>query len=203
MPLVKYTGKIHYLSKFCDIAEAFDGIIKLIEEKEEYPCAFDIKWTFSNFKDQSGPQIVAALQLCLDLENCYILQMIDIKKIPAIFTAFLYHPKVIFHGMNIKHKIQLLVKDFPILNADKLIEKCIDLGDFYNEIFKSSEKWTLNRLSMNTLEEKISKARRHLQMYNWKYLLSEIQLLYASINVYVSLFQIFFIEFTQFISNYF
>lgn len=192
LPLVKYDGKIHYLKDFYEVAEAFDGLISVIEKKEaaeECPVAFDLEWTFNY---TSGPQPVAVMQVCIDLENCYIVQMTKLQKIPASLTRFLYHPRTILHGLNIKNDFRKLARDFPVFKAEPLIEKCVELGEFYNKVFNSSEKWSLNRLAIHTLREQVDKSR-HLRMSNWNYSpLSQNQLLYASIDVYVSnIFKIF------------
>ena len=39
-----------------------------------------------------------------------------------------------------------LAKDFPPINADKLIAQCKDLGDWYNKVGNSSGKWSMERL---------------------------------------------------------
>jgi werner syndrome-like exonuclease len=184
MPLAKYNGNIVYLKDFFEVAETFDKLTKLIEAKEEVsPIAFDLE---STFKFESGLQPVAVLQVCIDLDNCYVMQISNLKKIPATLTGFLYHPKIILHGVDIKSNFQKLAKDFPVFKTDRLIEKCVELGEFYNEVFNTSEKWSLRLLAMHTLEEQVYRSRE-IQNSNWNCSpLSEGQLLHASIDVYVS-----------------
>ena len=152
-------------------------------DSEHVPVSFDLEWTFNY---QSGPQPTSLLQVCLNLNQCYIVQMSELKKIPASLSVFLNHKKTILHGVNIKNDLRKLAKDFPCFNGDKLIEKCCDLGEFYNKVFNSAERWSLERLAIQCFKERIDKSR-HLRMSNWsRPPLSQKQLMYASIDVYVS-----------------
>lgn len=187
LPMVKYEGKIHYYKDFYEVAEGFDMLLKNLEKKTEdiVPVSFDLEWTFDY---KSGPKPVAVMQVCMDLENCYVVQMSTLKKIPASLTAFLYHPKTCLHGVNIKNDFRKLARDFSCFKADPLIEKCVELGEFYNKVFNSTERWSLSRLTAQTLKQQVDKSR-HLRMSNWNFApLSEIQLNYASIDVFVSYF---------------
>lgn len=184
LPLVKYDGNIHYLRDYHEIAEAFKGFINLLVEKEEeeFPCAFDLEWAFD--KQTNINEKVSVLQICIDLENCFIVQMSNLEEIPTTLIDFLYHPKVIINGLYIRHDILKLVKDFPIFNADILLKKCVDIGEFYNQVFNAENVWSLKRLTMHTIREQIDKSS---QKSNWNIAqLSETQLLYASTDVYVS-----------------
>lgn len=184
LPLVKYDGKIKYLREFFEVAEAFDSLLNDVEQNKdsEVPVSFDLEWCFDY---KTGPLPTAVLQVCMDLTQCFIVQMSDLKKIPASLSAFLNHPKTILHGVNIKNDLRKLARDFPCFNGDKLIEKCLDLGDFYNTVFGSKEKWSLDRLTAQTINHRVDKSRQ-LRMSNWNWSpLSETQLLYASIDVYV------------------
>jgi ribonuclease D len=108
------------------------------------------------------------------------------SKIPASFIAYLNHPMTILHGVNIKNDLRKLERDFPHIKADPLIEKCVELGTFYNQVFNSSERWSLANLALQTLKQKVDKSR-HVRQSNWNYTLSEKQLMYASLDVYVSI----------------
>jgi werner syndrome-like exonuclease len=185
LPLVTYDGKIHYLSDFYGIAEACENLIKKIDAKGDamVGVAFDMEWTFS-FK--SGPEKTSLIQICLEMDECYLFHLPLIKKLPASLYIFLNHPKVILHGVNIKNDLRKLERDFPNMKADPLISKCIDLGVWYNEIFNSSGRWSMERLVLQVLRLRIDKSR-HVRMSKWHvYPLNENQQKYASIDVYVS-----------------
>lgn len=184
-PLVKYDGKIKYLREFYDTAETFDELLKDIEQikDETLPVSFDLEWTFNY---QSGPQPTAVLQLCYDLNQCFVVHMSELKRIPVALSAFINHPKTLLHGVNIKNDLRKLARDFPCFNGDKLVEKCCDLGTFYNSVFNSQEKWSLDRLTAQTIRQRVDKSR-HLRMSNWqKSPLTDTQLKYAAIDVFVS-----------------
>lgn len=188
LPMIKYDGKIKYLREFHDVAETFDSLLNEVTHiEEDVPVSFDLEWSFDY---KSGPYPTAVMQVCLDLNQCFIVQMSDLKKIPASLSAFLNHPKTILHGVNIKNDLRKLARDFTCFDGDKLIEKCLDLGDFYNKVFNSKEKWSLDRLAAQTLKHRVDKSRQ-IRMSNWnRSPLTANQLLYASIDVYVSLLRI-------------
>jgi hypothetical protein len=184
---ITYSGKIHYITDFYDCAETFDKLLKQIDEQskdlnERLPVAFDMEWSFNW---TSGPDKTAVIQICSDLDNCYIVQVSKMKRIPASFVAYLNHPNTVLHGVNIKNDFRKLERDFPYIKADPLIEKCVELGTFYNQVFSSSERWSLANLALQTLKQKVDKARQ-VRMSNWNMPLSENQLMYASLDVYVS-----------------
>jgi hypothetical protein len=184
LPMIKYDGKIKYLREFHDVAETFDNLLSEVSKTQDMdvPVSFDLEWSFDY---KSGPLPTAVMQVCLDLNQCYVVQMSDLKKIPASLSAFLYHEKTILHGVNIKNDLRKLARDFPCFNGDKLIEKCLDLGDFYNKVFNSGERWSLDRLAAQTIKHRVDKTRQ-IRMSNWnRSPLSGTQLLYASIDVYV------------------
>lgn len=185
LPLVKYDGKIKYMREFFDVAEEFDKLLSEVSkiQDSEVPVSFDLEWSFDY---KSGPLPTAVLQVCCSLNQCYIVQMSDLKKIPASLSAFLNHPKTILHGVNIKNDLRKLARDFPCFDGDKLIEKCLDLGDFYNKVFNSKERWSLDRLTAQTIQKRVDKSRQ-IRMSNWnRSPLTANQQLYASIDVYVS-----------------
>jgi 3'-5' exonuclease len=176
---VKYDGNIHYLQNFFEVTEKIDELIKLVEAKKEtsVPVAFDLEWPFTY---ENGEKEVAVMQICIDLEDCYVIQISDLKKIPATLIKFLYHPKIFFHGLFVKNDMRKLARDFPVFNADRLIEKCIELREFYNEVFNTSEKWSLKWLAQHTLGEHMNKSP-HVRMSDWNCSpLTEIQLMYAA-----------------------
>lgn len=186
LPMVSYDGKIKYLSDFYEIAEACEDLLKKINELEgedPVPVSFDMEWTFS-FK--SGPEKTSLIQVCIDLDECYLFHLPQLKKLPASLVAFLNHPRSVLHGVNIKNDLRKLERDFPIVKADPLIEKCKDLGVWYNEVFNSSGRWSMERLVLQTLQLRIDKSR-HVRMSKWHiFPLSANQQTYAAIDVYVS-----------------
>ena len=78
-----------------------DELIQFVEKSplEKVYIAFDMEWPFS-FK--SGPGMASVIQICAELNTCYVLQLTNLKKIPLALTLFLGHPKVVLHGNNIK-----------------------------------------------------------------------------------------------------
>jgi werner syndrome-like exonuclease len=185
LPMVSYDGKIKYLSDFYEIAEACEEILKKIDkiEGEEVPVSFDMEWTF-NF--QTGPERTALIQVCIDLDECFLFHLPQIKKLPASLPLLLNHPRVFLHGVNIKNDLRKLERDFPSIKSDPLVEKCKDLGVYYNEVFNSSGRWSMERLVLQTLRLRVDKSRQ-VRMSKWHiYPLSAPQQTYAAIDVYVS-----------------
>lgn len=186
LPMVTYDGKIHYLSDFYDIAEAFENLTKkvsAVEGDEMVGVAFDMEWTFNY---QTGPEKTSLIQVCLELDECFLFHLPQLKKLPASMSAFLCHPRVRLHGVNIKNDLRKLERDFPIIKADPMIENCCDLGVWYNEVFNSSGRWSMERLVLQSLRQQIDKSRQ-VRMSKWHiFSLSSTQRKYAAIDVYVS-----------------
>lgn len=185
---VTYSGKIHYITDFYDCAERFDSLIATIDAQtkdlnDRIGVGFDLEWSFNY---TTGPDKTAVMQICFNLDECFVVQISKMNKIPASLTAFLNHPKIVLHGVNIKNDLRKLERDFPYMKADPLIEKCVDLGTFYNQVFNSSERWSLANLALQTLKQRVDKNRQ-VRMSNWNMTLSKQQLMYASLDVYVSL----------------
>lgn len=186
LPMVTYDGKILYFNDFYGIAEAFEVLIKKVDSREGdemVGVAFDAEWTFSW---QTGPEKISLIQVCLDLDECYLFHLPELKKFPASLSIFLNHPRVQLHGVNIKNDFRKLERDFPNIKADPLIEKCIDLGVWYNEVFNSSGRWSMERLVLQTLRLRMDKSR-NVRMSQWHRIpLSDNQKKYAAIDVFVS-----------------
>jgi werner syndrome-like exonuclease len=141
-----------------------------------------VEWTFSF---QTGPEKTSLIQVALDYEEAYLFHLPLLKKLPASLSIFLNHPRVRLHGVNIRNDLRKLEKDFPI-NSDKMFENCVDLGVWYNEIFNSSGRWSMERLVLQTLKQRIDKSR-NVRCSKWHiFPLSEKQQKYAAIDVYVS-----------------
>lgn len=187
LPMVTYDGKIHYLNEFCDIAMACDGLITKVEAREGdemVGVAFDMEWSFNY---ETGPEKTSLIQVCLDLDECFLFHLPLIKKLPAaLFPAFLNHPRVQLHGVNIKNDLRKLERDFPQVKSDFLVDKCIDLGVWYNEVSGSGGRWSMERLVLQTLRQRIDKSR-NVRMSKWHvFPLNENQKKYAAIDVFVS-----------------
>jgi hypothetical protein len=186
LPMVTYEGKIRYLSDFYGIAEACEELLKRVEMtdgEDSVPVSFDMEWTFSF---TSGPEKTSLIQICIDLDECFLFHLPQLKKLPASLSAFLNHPRVVLHGVNIKNDLRKLERDFPIIKADPLIENCKDLGVWYNEVFNSSGRWSMERLVLQTLRLRVDKSRQ-VRMSKWHIQpLSGTQQTYAAIDVYVS-----------------
>lgn len=75
------------------------------QEDAEIPIAFDMEWPFSF---QTGSGKTAVIQLCADVEVCYVFHVFDLKRLPVALVSLLNHEKVILHGVNIKKYCILL-----------------------------------------------------------------------------------------------
>lgn len=189
MQLVEYNGKIHYLTDFYQVAEEFEKLnqqinkmAETLEDGVKIPVAFDMEWSF-DFKNGQGK--TAVLQICFNLKEVYVIHMSRVQRIPASLSIFLKNENTVLHGVNIKNDFRKLERDFPCMKADPLIEKCVDLRTYYNDVFNCSEKWSLATLCAHTLKFKMDKSR-NVRMSKWDYTcLSKKQLQYASIDVYV------------------
>lgn len=63
------------------------------------PIAFDMEWPFTF---QTGPGKTAVIQLCADIDLCYVLHVAELKKLPTTLVQLLTHDKVLLHGVNVK-----------------------------------------------------------------------------------------------------
>lgn len=71
-------------------------------EKSVVPLGFDLEWPFSF---QTGSGKTALVQICLDVDVCYLLHIYSLNKLPAAFVELLCHPKVKLVGINIKKSV--------------------------------------------------------------------------------------------------
>lgn len=185
LTFINYKGAIKYYTEGHDIAEASDLIFQWVEKQahiELVPMAFDMEWPFSF---QTGPGKSAVIQICVEEHCCYIFQLTNLKRLPAALVALLKHPKVRLHGVNIKNDFRKLARDFPEVNADHLIEKCIDLGVWCNQVCQTGGRWSLDRLANYVVEKTVDKNKK-VRMSKWHVIpLDENQLLYAAIDVYI------------------
>lgn len=120
-----------------------------------------MEWPFSF---QTGPGKSAVIQLCADVDICYIFHLSDLKKLPAVLVALLNHDKVVCHGVNIKKLVRnsygklnifndlfysdfrKLERDFPEVKVQKMIDQCLDLGVWCNSVLDTSGRWSMERL---------------------------------------------------------
>lgn len=80
-----------------------------------------------------------------------------------------------------------LARDFPEVTAEPLIEKCVDLGVWCNEVCETGGRWSLERLA-NFIAKKAMDKSKKVRMSKWHVIpLDENQLMYAAIDVYVSI----------------
>lgn len=63
------------------------------------PIAFDMEWPFTF---QTGPGKTAVIQLCANVDVCYVFHIAELKKLPAALVQLLTHDKVCLNGVNIK-----------------------------------------------------------------------------------------------------
>ncbi|EAL41175.3 AGAP000530-PB [Anopheles gambiae str. PEST] len=185
LPFVSYTGAIEYYTTFQDVAFSCDQMMQWVEQQQEdrpIPIAFDLEWPFSF---QTGPGRTALMQLCAAPDRCLLLQLSCLQKLPAALLQLLYHPRVLLHGVNVKNDFRKLARDFPAVSADLLIERCVELGQWYNRLHGTTGIWSLARLVEQVLRQRVSKDKR-VRMSKWNVLpLSDDQKLYAAIDVYV------------------
>lgn len=71
------------------------------QEKTPYriPIAFDMEWPFS-FK--TGPGKTAVIQLCANIDTCYVFHVSELTKLPLALVKILTHDGVCLHGVNVK-----------------------------------------------------------------------------------------------------
>ncbi|XP_002069580.2 Werner Syndrome-like exonuclease [Drosophila willistoni] len=185
LPFIKYKGAIKYYTENHEIAASADDVIQWIDKQttlDVVPMAFDMEWPFSF---QTGPGKSSVIQVCVDERCCYVYQLSKLKKLPAALVALLNHPKVRLHGVNIKADFRKLQRDFPEVSADPLIEKCVDLGVWCNEICETGGRWSLERLA-NFIAKKAMDKSKKVRMSKWHVIpLDENQLMYAAIDVYI------------------
>lgn len=190
LPFVDYTGSIEYDMMLPDVAHSSQMLLKWIEGKStdaKVPIAFDLEWSFS-FK--TGPGRTALMQLCAEPDRCIIYQLSCLKHLPIALLQLLCHERVILLGVNIKNDIRKLARDFPeVSSVDNIIERCIDLGQFYNKIHHRTGIWSMDRLVQQVLKQRVNKDKR-IRMSKWDVLpLTDDQKKYAAIDVYVSMIQ--------------
>ncbi|XP_017040183.1 Werner Syndrome-like exonuclease [Drosophila ficusphila] len=184
LPFIKYKGAIKYYTENQDIAASADEVLQWVEKQKDdvVPMAFDMEWPFSF---QTGPGKSAVIQICVDEKCCYIYQLTNLKKLPAVLVALINHPKVRLHGVNIKNDFRKLARDFPEVTAEPLIEKCVDLGVWCNEVCGTGGRWSLERLT-NFIAKKSQDKSKKVRMSKWHVIpLDENQLMYAAIDVYI------------------
>lgn len=63
------------------------------------PIAFDMEWPFSF---QTGPGRSAVIQMCADVNRCYVLHISRLTVLPPSLLQVLYHEKVCLHGVCVK-----------------------------------------------------------------------------------------------------
>uniref|UniRef100_A0A182MT58 3'-5' exonuclease n=1 Tax=Anopheles culicifacies TaxID=139723 RepID=A0A182MT58_9DIPT len=187
LPLIDYTGVIEYYTTLPDMAFCCDQLMEMVVQQssttdQDIPIAFDLEWPVS-FK--TGPGRTALMQLCATPDRCILLQVSCLKRLPAALLELLYHPRVVLHGVNIKNDFHKLARDFPEVDADRLIARYVDLSQWYNQLNGFTVRWSLARLVEKVLKQRICKDKR-VRMSQWNVLpLSAEQKLYAAIDVYI------------------
>lgn len=69
------------------------------QEADTIPIAFDMEWPFSF---QTGPGKSAVIQLCADLNLCYVFHISKLTELPTSLLDLLYHKRVCLHGVCVK-----------------------------------------------------------------------------------------------------
>lgn len=102
LPFINYKGKIEYYTLSQDIAFASDQLLQWVDkqtDKDKVPIAFDMEWPFS-YKTGAGKS--ALIQVCADINLCYLFHIYELKRLPAALIKLISHPKVVLNGVNIK-----------------------------------------------------------------------------------------------------
>lgn len=76
-----------------------EWVNKQVKTDDRIPIAFDMEWPFTF---QTGPGKSAVIQLCLDIDLCYVFHIAELKKLPASLVLLLTHDAVCLHGVNVK-----------------------------------------------------------------------------------------------------
>lgn len=63
------------------------------------PIAFDMEWPFS-FQTGSGRS--AVIQLCADIDLCYVFHISQLSVLPSALMDLLYDERICFHGVCVK-----------------------------------------------------------------------------------------------------
>lgn len=181
---VIFEGKIRYFNKFYDIAEACENLVAMVEavdENKKVPVAFDMEWPYDVKKKISGK--TSLIQICMDIDECFLFHLPLLSKLPASLSIFLNHPRVILHGVNIVEDVKKLGKDFPYFNTDSMFNNCLDLRTWYYEV-TSHQIRSMKFLVKHALKKDINKS---LQISSWQEVpLNEAQMKYAATDVFVS-----------------
>ncbi|XP_053682037.1 3'-5' exonuclease [Sabethes cyaneus] len=184
VPFIDYKGTIRYYTDWRDVACACDELLQWVEKQPltPVPIAFDLEWPFSF---QTGPGPTALMQLCADLQCCYLFQLSCLKRLPVALLQLLHHPKVRLHGVNVKNDFRKLARDFPEADAETMIGQCADLGQWYNRIHGSTGVWSMERLVLQVCQLRINKSK-HVRMSKWHVLpLNDDQKMYAAVDAYI------------------
>lgn len=64
-----------------------------------------MEWPFSF---ATGPGRTAVIQLCANVEICYVFHVYNLKRLPTALSVLLTHSKVCLHGVNIKKLVYLM-----------------------------------------------------------------------------------------------
>ncbi|XP_050075327.1 3'-5' exonuclease [Anopheles maculipalpis] len=187
LPYVQYTGEIEYYTNLPEIAwrsnELMLQITKQLQETEnDIPLAFDMEWPLTY---KSGSDRTALIQLCLQTDCCILFQVSTLRRLPAALTHLLYHPRVVLHGVNIKNDFRKLQRDYPEFKAEMVLQRCVDLGQWYNRLYNVTGLLSLAKLTELCLGLRLNKSTK-VRISRWDISpLSEEQKLYAAIDVYV------------------
>lgn len=184
---IDYKGKVVYHTEFMDIAIASDDLLQWVKQQAEtvdvIPIAFDMEWPFSF---QTGSGRTAVMQLCADINVCYVFHIFELKRLPAALWQLLNHDKVRLHGVNIKNDFRKLERDFPAVKVEKMIGQCVELSTYCNAVMNTGGRWSMERLVWFICKLKINKDRK-VRMSKWHEMpLTDAQQIYAAIDVYIA-----------------
>lgn len=197
-PFIEYKGKVEYYTQFGDIQEACEKLLKWVQSEAErpdctvIPIAFDMEWPFTF---QTGAGRSAVIQLCADVNLCYVLHISKLKVLPPALLELLYHEKVCLHGVCVKNDLRKLQRDYPAVDSQRMVDQCKDLGVWCNEVCNTGGRWSMERLVMYLCKLQINKEGK-VRRSKWDVQpLTPEQQIYAAIDVYIA--QVMYIELEQ------
>ncbi|CAH1165016.1 unnamed protein product [Phyllotreta striolata] len=180
-----FTGRIHYLTEFFDIAQSCENLLdKARQSGDLLVLGFDLEWPFSY---KTGPGRTATIQISPDDETCCIYHVSNIQRLPKGLSELLVRSNVRITGNCVKNDVRKLARDFPGWDVEKAIENCVDLSQMANRVLATSRRWSLEDLVDNLLDLNVDKSKK-VRMSRWdKVPLTDEQKRYAATDSYVSL----------------
>lgn len=105
-----------------------------------------MEWPFSF---QTGPGKTAVIQLCANLDTCYVFHVSELAKLPAALIKILTHDAVCLHGVNVKkYDIQFgrMVRKLEAMSLIYIFDIFVVIAVNCNEISRTliRKRWLTN-----------------------------------------------------------